>query len=102
MSRIGRLPIELPAGVTVTVEGNNVTVSGKLGTLSQVVDRNISVKLENNCVVVTRGNDSSEQKAKHGLYRQLIANMVKGVSEGYKKVLVINGVFVGFFHLCKE
>lgn len=92
MSRIGRLPIAIPEGVTVTVDGTNVTVTGKLGTLSQVIDRNISVKLEDNCVVVTRGNDSSEQKAKHGLYRQLIANMVKGVSEGYKKVLVINGV----------
>ena len=92
MSRIGRMPIEIPAGVTVTVDGNNVTVSGKLGALSQEVDRNISVKLEDNRVVVARSNDSNEQKAKHGLYRQLIANMVKGVSEGFKKVLVINGV----------
>lgn len=92
MSRIGRMPIEIPAGVTVTINGNNVTVNGKLGTLSQVVDRNISVKLENNHVVLTRSNDSNDQKAKHGLYRQLIANMIKGVNEGFKKVLVINGV----------
>ncbi len=92
MSRIGRLPIELPAGVTVTIEGSKVTVSGKLGTLTQVVDRNISVKLEDNRVVVTRASENSDCRAKHGLYRQLIANMVKGVSEGFKKVLVINGV----------
>ena len=92
MSRIGRLPIDVPAGVTVTIEGSKVTVAGKLGTLSQVIDRNISAKLENNQVIVTRTSENGECRAKHGLYRQLIANMVKGVSEGFKKVLVINGV----------
>jgi len=92
MSRIGRLPVAIPAGVTVTVDGHNVTVAGKLGTLTQVVDKTISVKVENNEVVLTRANETSDVKAKHGLYRQLIANMVKGVSEGFSKTLVINGV----------
>ncbi len=92
MSRIGRLPVAIPAGVTVTVDGHNVTVAGKLGTLTQVVDKTISVKVENNEVVLTRANENSDVKAKHGLYRQLIANMVKGVSEGFSKTLVINGV----------
>lgn len=92
MSRIGRLPVVIPEGVTVTVDGNNVTVAGKLGTLTQVVDKTISVKVENNEVVLTRANETGDVKAKHGLYRQLIANMVKGVSEGFSKTLVINGV----------
>lgn len=92
MSRIGRLPIDLPEGVNVAIDNNNVTVTGKLGTLSQVVDRNISVKLENNQIIVSRNSEASDIKAKHGLYRQLISNMVTGVSKGFKKVLVINGV----------
>ena len=92
MSRIGRLPIDIPAGVTVTVNGSNVTVAGKLGTLTQDVDKTISVKVEGNQVVLTRANETGDVKAKHGLYRQLIANMVKGVSEGFSKTLVINGV----------
>lgn len=92
MSRIGRLPIDIPAGVTVTLNGSNVTVAGKLGTLTQDVDKTISVKVEGNQVVLTRANETGEVKAKHGLYRQLIANMVKGVSEGFSKTLNINGV----------
>ena len=92
MSRIGRLPIDIPAGVTVTLNGANVTVTGKLGTLTQDVDKTISVKVEGNQVVLTRANETGEVKAKHGLYRQLIANMVKGVSEGFSKTLNINGV----------
>ena len=92
MSRIGRLPIDIPAGVTVTVNGSNVTVAGKLGTLTQDVDKTISVKVEGNQVVLTRANETGDVKAKHGLYRQLIANMVKVVSEGFSKTLVINGV----------
>ena len=92
MSRIGRLPIDIPAGVTVTVNGLNVTVAGKLGTLTQDVDKTISVKVEGNQVVLTRSNETGDVKAKHGLYRQLIANMVKGVSEGFSKTLNINGV----------
>lgn len=92
MSRIGRLPIDIPAGVTVTLNGQTVTVAGKLGTLTQDVDKTISVKVEGNQVVLTRSNETGDVKAKHGLYRQLIANMVKGVSEGFSKTLNINGV----------
>lgn len=93
MSRIGRMPIEVPNGVTVTVDNDNiVTVSGKLGTLSQKVDKLIKVEVNNNVVVLTRPNDSSDCKAKHGLYRMLVANMVKGVSEGFSKTLAISGV----------
>lgn len=92
MSRIGRLPIDIPAGVTVTINGTNVTVAGKLGTLTQDVDKAISVKVEGNQVVLTRANETGVVKAKHGLYRQLIANMVKGVSEGFSKTLNIHGV----------
>lgn len=93
MSRIGRNPVELPSGVTITIDNNNlVTVSGKLGSLSTKVDKIIKVALEDNKVVLTRPNDENETKAKHGLYRQLIFNMVKGVSEGFSKTLVINGV----------
>ena len=92
MSRIGRLPIDIPAGVTVTINGLNVTVAGKLGTLTQDVDKAISVKVEGNQVVLTRANETGVVKAKHGLYRQLVANMVKGVSEGFSKTLNIHGV----------
>ena len=92
MSRIGRLPISIPEGVKVDVQDTTVTVTGKLGTLTQVVDKTISVKVENNQVVLTRANETGDVKAKHGLYRQLIANMVKGVSEGFSKTVVINGV----------
>ena len=93
MSRIGRLPISLPSGVEVKVaDDNTVTVSGKLGTLSQKVDRIIKVELKDGQVVLTRPNDNNETKAKHGLYRVLINNMVKGVTEGFSKTLVINGV----------
>ena len=93
MSRIGRLPVEIPNGVTVEIDNNNtVTVKGKLGQLSQNVDKLIKVEVKDNQVVVTRPNDSNEAKAKHGLYRILINNMVKGVSEGYQKTLIINGV----------
>ena len=93
MSRIGRLPIEIPNGVTVTVDGNNlVTVTGKLGTLSQKVDKVIKVEVKDNQVVLTRPNDTPDVKAKHGLYRVLVNNMVKGVTEGFSKTIIINGV----------
>ena len=93
MSRIGRLPVEIPNGVTVTVDANNVvTVSGKLGTLTQKVDRVIKVEVKDNQVVLTRPNDTKDVKAKHGLYRVLVNNMVKGVTDGFEKVLEINGV----------
>ena len=92
MSRIGRAPIEIPAGVTVEINGENVTVKGPLGELSRPVEKIVDVKIEANQVLVTRHNDLGESKAKHGLYRQLIANMVEGVSKGFSKTLVINGV----------
>ena len=84
MSRIGKLPIALPAGVEVKVAGNTVTVKGKLGELSQTIDTDITVKVEDGKVVVSRPTDQKRHRALHGLYRALIANMVKGVSEGYK------------------
>ena len=93
MSRIGRQPIVLPAGVTVTVgEDNLVTVKGKLGDLSEKIRPSISVKVEGNEVLVTRANDEKENRALHGLSRTLIYNMVVGVSEGYSKKLEIVGV----------
>ena len=93
MSRIGRLPVEIPNGVTVTVdENNNVLVNGKLGSLSQKVDKVIKVEVKDNQVVLTRPNDTPDVKAKHGLYRVLINNMVKGVNEGFAKTIIINGV----------
>ena len=93
MSRIGRQPIVLPAGVTVTVgEDNLVTVKGKLGELSEKIRPSISVKVEGNEVLVTRANDEKENRALHGLSRTLIYNMVVGVSEGYSKKLEIVGV----------
>jgi large subunit ribosomal protein L6 len=84
MSRIGILPIDLPAGVSVEVDKDNlVTVKGPKGELQQQVDRKITVKVEENQVTVARASEQKEQKAKHGLYRSLINNMVVGVSEGY-------------------
>lgn len=92
MSRIGRHPIAIPAGVTVTIDGDNlVTVKGPKGTLTQAVNKNITVKQEDGHVVVTRPNDEKENRAMHGLYRALIANMVTGVSEGFKKTLNLVG-----------
>ncbi|MDR2010027.1 MAG: 50S ribosomal protein L6 [Bacteroidales bacterium] len=84
MSRIGKLPITIPANVTVTVGSDNmITVKGPLGELKQQVDKNIAVNVENQEVVMTRPDDEKEMRSKHGLYRSLIANMVKGVSEGF-------------------
>ena len=84
MSRIGILPIDIPAGVTIEVsEDNMVTVKGPKGELKQQVDKNITVKVEENQVGVSRSSEDKEQKSKHGLYRSLLNNMVTGVSEGY-------------------
>lgn len=84
MSRIGILPIDIPAGVTIEVgEDNVVTVKGPKGELKQQVDKNITVKVEENQVVVSRSSEEKEHKSKHGLYRSLLNNMVVGVSEGY-------------------
>ena len=92
MSRIGRHPIAIPAGVTVTISDDNlVTVKGPKGTLEQAVNKNITVKQEGATVVVTRPNDEKQNRAMHGLYRALIANMITGVSEGFKKTLNMVG-----------
>ncbi len=93
MSRIGKLPIAIPAGVTVTVSPENlVTVKGPKGELQQQVDPIITVTIEDGFCHVSRPNDEKESRAKHGLYRALIHNMVFGVSEGYKKILELVGV----------
>jgi len=92
MSRIGRMPVEIPAGVTVTVNGNTVTVKGPKGTLTQSFSERMTIAVEGNKVLVTRPTDEKEDKSLHGLTRALVQNMVTGVHTGYKKVLMIIGV----------
>ena len=92
MSRIGKLPITIPAGVDVVIDGSTVTVKGPKGTLTRTVHSNIAVAVENNEIVVTRPNDEKLNRSLHGLTRTLIANMVEGVAHGYKKELEINGI----------
>ncbi|MBQ8085069.1 MAG: 50S ribosomal protein L6 [Lachnospiraceae bacterium] len=93
MSRIGRMPIAVPAGVTVDIaENNQVTVKGPKGTLERVLPAEMDIKLEGNEIIVTRPNDLKKMKSLHGLTRTLINNMVIGVTEGYSKVLEVNGV----------
>ena len=93
MSRIGKMPIAVPAGVTVDIaEGNKVTVKGAKGTLVRELPVEMEIKIEDGHVVVTRPNDLKKMKSLHGLTRTLIHNMVVGVSEGYEKVLEVNGV----------
>lgn len=92
MSRIGRMPIAVPAGVEVKIDGNTVTVKGPKGTLTRTVNENITVALDNGVITVTRPNDQKENRSLHGLNRTLIANMIVGVSEGFKKELEINGI----------
>lgn len=92
MSRIGRKPIVIPAGVTVTIDGGHVTVKGPKGTLNSNIKPLITVKEENGEILVTRPNDNKEARSLHGLSRTLIANMVEGVTNGYKKELEIQGV----------
>ncbi|MDE5646977.1 MAG: 50S ribosomal protein L6 [Muribaculaceae bacterium] len=92
MSRIGKAPIEIPAGVTVTVKDNVVTVKGPKGQLEQAVNPDLDVKIEDGHVVVTRPTDDKEHRSQHGLYRALIHNMVVGVSTGYKKEMELVGV----------
>ena len=92
MSRIGRMPVEIPAGVTVTVNGNTVTVKGPKGTLTDSFNERMTIVVEGNQVLVTRPTDEKEDKSLHGLTRALIQNMVTGVSQGYKKILLIIGV----------
>ncbi len=93
MSRIGKLPVAIPAGVTVTVSPENiVTVKGPKGELKQAIDPAIKVEVEGAACHVTRPNDEKEMRAKHGLYRALIHNMVVGVHDGYKATLELVGV----------
>ena len=92
MSRIGKLPIHIPAGVTVTIKDSVVTVKGPKGELKQAVNPDIKVEVENGEVKLTRPTDEREHRALHGLYRSLINNMVFGVSEGYRKELELVGV----------
>lgn len=92
MSRIGKLPVSLPAGVTVSFADGVLTVKGAKGTLTQNVDNGISIEVKGNEAVVVKANDSEALDAKHGLYRALLHNMVVGVSEGYTKSLIVNGV----------
>ena len=92
MSRIGKLPIHVPAGVTVTIKDSVVTVKGPKGELVQSVNPAIQVSIEAGVITLTRPTESKEHRAMHGLYRSLINNMVLGVSEGYKKELELVGV----------
>lgn len=92
MSRIGRKPVQIPAGVEVTVNGNTCVVKGPKGTLQQDFHENITVTVEENEVIVDRANDERESRAQHGLTRALIQNMVTGVSEGFTKSLELAGV----------
>jgi large subunit ribosomal protein L6 len=93
MSRIGRLPVAIPAGVTVEIaENNKITVKGPKGTLERELPTEMEVKVEGDAVVVTRPNDLKKMKSLHGLTRTLVNNMVVGVTEGYQKVLEVNGV----------
>lgn len=93
MSRIGKLPVQVPAGVTVTItESNVVTVKGPKGTLTRTFDSAMNIAQEGNEIVVTRPNDLKRNRSLHGLTRTLISNMVEGVTNGFTKVLEINGV----------
>ncbi|MCI9378768.1 MAG: 50S ribosomal protein L6 [Eubacterium sp.] len=93
MSRIGRMPIAVPAGVTVDIaENNHVTVKGPKGTLERTLPAEMSIKLEDSVITVTRPNDLKRMKSLHGLTRTLINNMVVGVTDGYTKLLEVNGV----------
>ena len=92
MSRIGRAPITVPAGVEVTLNGNHITVKGPKGTLERDFAPSISVAQENGVLLVTRATDNKQDRSLHGLTRTLIANMVTGVTEGFSKKLQINGV----------
>lgn len=92
MSRIGKQPIDIPSGVTITVDPEVITVAGSKGTLTQFTMPGITVKQQENQIIVTRENDEAPNRAKHGLMRTLVSNMVVGVSQGFSKQLEINGV----------
>ena len=92
MSRIGKLPVTIPAGVTVTLQGNTVQVKGPKGELSRAINPDLTVTIDGSTLTVARPSDETRHKALHGLSRTLIANMVEGVSKGYSKQLEITGV----------
>ena len=92
MSRIGRKPINIPTGVEVKFKDGVVAVKGPKGTLTQVINPNMSVKIEDSVITVTRPNDEKENRSLHGLTRSLVSNMVEGVTNGFKKELEVNGV----------
>jgi large subunit ribosomal protein L6 len=92
MSRIGKLPIKVPSGVTITVDSDQITVAGGKGTLTHFTMPDITVKQEGDEVLVTRANDEPKIRAKHGLMRSLVNNMITGVSTGFSKKLEVNGV----------
>ncbi|MCE2712985.1 MAG: 50S ribosomal protein L6 [Flavobacteriia bacterium] len=92
MSRIGKSPVNIPSGVDVKLDGNRVTVKGPKGTLSQEIDSCVTLNIEDNTITFSRESDAPSHRAKHGLYRALLQNMVVGVSEGYKKELEVIGV----------
>jgi|TARA_R110001583_G_scaffold121100_3_gene272361 large subunit ribosomal protein L6 len=92
MSRIGKNPISIPAGVELNIDGNVVTVKGKLGELSQEISDDITVRIEGETVILNRPSDSKPHKSAHGLYRSLVFNMIEGVSKGWTKELELVGV----------
>ncbi len=93
MSRIGKKPVDIPSGVTISVnKDNKVTVKGPKGELHEAIDRDITVEVKDNTVEFSRPTDQIRHRAMHGLYRSLVSNMVKGVTEGYKKELELVGV----------
>lgn len=92
MSRIGKKPIELPAGVTVTIDGRHVTVKGSKGTLGRTLPPDVTIAVEGTTVTLARPSDEPRHKAMHGLARTLVANMVEGVANGYVKALELHGV----------
>jgi large subunit ribosomal protein L6 len=92
MSRVGKKPVEIPSGVTVTVDGNNVTVKGPKGELSRSFNPDIEIKVEENVINVSRPSDAKEHRALHGTTRALLSNMVEGVSKGFERTLELIGV----------
>ena len=92
MSRIGRAPITIPAGVEVTLDGNTITVKGPKGTATRTVNPELTVAVENGAIIISRPNDEKYTRSIHGLNRTLVANMVHGVTEGFSKTLEVNGV----------
>ena len=92
MSRIGKMPITVPAGVTVTIEDNHVTVKGPKGELARQINKNMKLTMDNGVITVERPDDEKESRSLHGLSRTLINNMIIGVTQGFSKTLEINGV----------